>query len=91
MLIKPLVYVRFLDHCQDDSVSIKPIVCEVFGILKKEDKIAWYVCPWVCDYNLNDSNTDCYCILKSTMIEYRQIKTKGRTYGKKNESRHRRS
>lgn len=85
-VIRPLVYLRFLDHASGSATEVKPIMCELFGILKKEDSISYQVVSWICDFNLNDSNSDGYCILKSAVLEYREIDTNGgRTYGKANE------
>lgn len=84
-VVKPLIYLRFLDHSSGAANEVKPIVCELFGILKKEDDVSYQVVSWICDFNLNDSNSDGYCILKSAVLEYREIDTNGgRTYGKAN-------
>lgn len=90
-VVKPLVYCRFLDHASGPSNEVKPIVCEVFGILKKEDRDVYHIVSWICDFNLNDSNSDGYCILKSAVLEYREIDTQGGRRAGKNAKRHQRS
>lgn len=86
--IAPLVYARFYDHMQDSAPEAKPIVCEVFGILKSDDGLSLVICPWICNFNLSDPNSDAYCILKSTVLEYRQIDLKEGRNASPNEKRY---
>lgn len=71
-----LVYIRFLDHAAGPADSTIPIPCEVFGILREENKDAYTVVSWVCDSNLRDSNSDAYCILKRVVLEYKVLEVK---------------
>jgi hypothetical protein len=68
-----LVYLRFLDHSAGPADTTQPIICEVFGILRDENKDAYMVASWICDTNLRDANTDIYCILKKVVLEYRVL------------------
>ena len=76
-----LVYIRFYDHFTEDEVenldSIRPTVCEVVGWLIKEDDKYYYVSNWVS----RDVKTvyDISGILKSTVIEFRELKLSGNT------------
>lgn len=72
----PLVHVVFLDHCMGAANMIAPIQCEAFGILRNEDKHAYYVMSWICDKDLYDSDTEGYCILKKDVIEMKKIRGK---------------
>jgi hypothetical protein len=69
-----LVYLSFWDHSEAPANEPGAVKCEVFGVLKNEDDLCYYVCPWICDYDLGDSNTDMYCILKSTVLDYKRLK-----------------
>jgi hypothetical protein len=71
--ICPLVYIKFYDHVSGSADNIKPIVCEMFGILRSEDALCYTVCAWICEFNLSDPNTDAYCILKSTVLEFEYL------------------
>lgn len=67
------VYLKFYDHCLDTPENAKPIICEVFGILYKQDKQAYYITSWVCNSNLKDHNNETYCILKSTVLDLQEL------------------
>lgn len=69
----PIVYCRFLDHVSSSSEISAPFTCEVFGVLWKQDKNAYYVVSWIAENRLEDNNSECYCILKSTVLELRQL------------------
>lgn len=70
----PLVSLTFKDHCFDGGDSIEPIECTVMGALYKEDKDAYYIVSWVAGNNPNDSNSDCYAILKSAVTTFHMWK-----------------
>lgn len=70
---RQLVYIKFWDHASGPSNDTAPIMCEVFGILKEENKLAYTVVSWICSGNLGDPNSDCYCILKSAVLTYRVL------------------
>ncbi len=72
-VIKPLVYLRYWDHAADNAQDVKPIICEVFGILKCEDDLCYTVVSWIANYNLDDYNSDGYAIIKSAVVEFRII------------------
>jgi len=68
-----LVWLRFLDHSSGSGDSHSLIPCEVFGILKHEDETTYTVCSWICDYDLSSPDTDAYCVIKSAVIEYKEL------------------
>jgi len=66
----PIVCIRFLDHTFHDGEpeQAAPLECEVYGVLWREDKKAYYVATWISEQNLLNSNNDTYCILKSAVL-----------------------
>jgi hypothetical protein len=73
-----LVYLKFWDHCMGTADSLAPIECEVFGILKGQDDLAYYVISWICEANLSDPDSEGYCILKSTVVKLKVLDEGGR-------------
>lgn len=70
----PVVCIEFHDHCMDTTSDLKkPIYCQVFGVLYKEDELAYYVASWICDREVESANTEGFCILKSTVIRKHRI------------------
>jgi hypothetical protein len=68
----PIVHVEFYDHAQDDGdVALAKI--DLYGILVKEDKRAYYIASWIAD-NIVDHNTDCYAVLKHKGLRIRRLK-----------------
>jgi len=70
----PLYLIKFYDHCQTTGDNLNVIECEVVGYLIKEDNIAYYIASWVCDSTVNQSNTEVFGILKSTIIKKKKLK-----------------
>lgn len=70
---RTLLYLKFWDHYQTDTDDARPIICEVFGVLWKEDALSYYVLSWICDGELQNSNNEVFVILKSTVVEKRRL------------------
>lgn len=68
-----IVWMEFWDHCSGPADSTDVVKCQMVGILRNETKLAYYVVPWVCASNLRDINSEVYCILKSTVLKYKEI------------------
>jgi|GEM_PF-6180235 hypothetical protein len=62
-----LVGVRFWDHSMGSGDSLGPILCELLGLLYKEDKHCYYVCSWICGKDPKDPNSEGFSVLKSTV------------------------
>ncbi len=73
MKLPKLVAIQFYDHCMGDA-NVKPIPCEVLGLLHKEDDLAYYVASWIAD-KVIDHNTEQFVILKSTVIKVLKVRT----------------
>lgn len=69
----PLVYVKFDDHCMGSGKDPVPFACEVFGILRNEDAKAYYIVSWVSDGELESDDSEGYCILKSTVLKFKEL------------------
>jgi hypothetical protein len=69
-----LVHLTFWDHVQASGDNAEPIKCELVGWLYKESKIAYYLASWICEENINNPNSECYVILKSTVTKKRVVK-----------------
>lgn len=71
----PIVSMRFWDHIHEegDVENARPMECEVFGVLWKEDKLSYFVSSWVCSGSIFNSNTETFVILKSTIIDIRRL------------------
>ena len=72
MKTSKLVHLKFLDHAYFSGYEAKPLECEVFGRLYKEDKDAYYIATWISDGILDD-NTEQYVILKSAVTKKKII------------------
>ena len=72
------VYVRFWDHVHSTPSEAVPLLCEVFGVLAKEDERAIYVHSWVCQRSLGDDNNEVFCIIKSTIEEFSELRRAAR-------------
>ena len=70
------IHITFWDHAQCSGDDNRAIKCEAIGILYKEDKLCYYICSWICDRKVKDNNSDCYSILKSTVIRKKYLKDK---------------
>lgn len=68
----PVVWVEFLDHAHQTGslLEFSPCKCEVFGVLYKEDKTAYYVASWVTGSDITDDNNEAFCILKSAVTAF---------------------
>lgn len=65
----PLVGFKFYDHSMSDVNRLEPFVCSVIGWLYAEDKLYYHIATWVCNGQMLDSDTECFHILKSTIVE----------------------
>jgi hypothetical protein len=67
-----IVKITFLDHCHGIGSETDLMPCEVFGVLYKEDKKAYYVACWIGDGEI-DENTDTYAIAKCVVGEVKVL------------------
>jgi hypothetical protein len=70
----PLVHISFLDHAMDTSDKAAPIECDVFGVLYKEDKKAYYVASWVCGKDPFDHNSETFVVVKMPGVKIKRLK-----------------
>lgn len=77
-VFRKAVYLVAWDHSLDQAPKSAPIKIEIFGILWKEDKLCYYILPWICNGTLEDENNECYAILKSTVISKQELVIKGK-------------
>lgn len=68
-----MVWCLFWDHCSGPADSTDPVKCEIVGILRNKTKLAYYIVPWICEANLSSSNSDVYCILRSSVIKFKEV------------------
>lgn len=61
---KQLVVVTFWDHYETNGEDIRLIKCEVPGFLVGEDDKAIYLVYWLCDNEINNTNTDIIALVK---------------------------
>lgn len=60
-------HIKFLDHVKDD---VTPILCNVFGVVVREDEISIVVAYWEVEHDDADivhANREVLSILKSTI------------------------
>lgn len=69
----PIVHVEFYDHNQSRGDDMGVAKIDLYGVLIKEDKQAYYVASWVCD-SVIDHNSDCYTILKHKGLKIKRLK-----------------
>lgn len=68
----PLVVVEFLDHYYSDSAGEAKedgLVCFCAGFLYKETARALWLLPWIAPTAGIKENSECYVILKSTILK----------------------
>lgn len=68
-----LVRIDFLDHSQCQGPAIL-IPCTVFGLLYEEHPLAYLVCTWVSDGEVDGMNSETYAILKHEGIKVDRIR-----------------
>lgn len=83
-----VVHIRFWDHLSSNAKELEPCICETVGVLREETKLAYWIISWIYNSNLGDENSEGYCILKSTVLEYNQLEVSNEA---KNERRYKRS
>lgn len=71
-----ILYLRFWDHTSNNAEDLDCGIAEAMGILREETDIAYYIVAWVWNSNLSDSNSEGYCILKSTVLECIELERK---------------
>ena len=69
----PVVHVEFMDHAMGTSDEVKPIKCEVFGVLYKETPEAYYVASWICGSDPFNHNSETFCIIKHKSTKLRRL------------------
>ena len=74
---KPFVAcIKFYDHSMvngNETQDLEPIICEVYGVIYKETKLAYYIASWVTN-GILDHNTEQFVILKSAVLKVRRLK-----------------
>lgn len=73
MKLPAIVCIQFYDHCMFSGAHSDPIQCEVFGVLHKETKHAYYIASWVADGKIED-NSEQYCILKGVVKSVKRLR-----------------
>lgn len=68
----PIVHIRCLDHSHSDGDSIRLLPIDVFGVLLKEDKQAYYIASWLAD-GVVDQNAECFSILKHKGLKLKRV------------------
>ena len=71
---KKLVIVTFLDHAMTDGTDITPAKCEAVGYLIKEDKDAIYLATWICEEEINTSDTELFAIIKHPSLRIKRVR-----------------
>lgn len=66
----------FWDHCLTTGDEAKPIKCEAYGLLYRKTNLAYYLCSWLCNNTLGDSNSEITVVLKSAVIKMEELETK---------------
>lgn len=70
------VRIVFWDHSSGSAADLTLCKCEVWGVLREENDLAYIVISWICDEDLKEANSDAYCILKSSVILYQELEVK---------------
>lgn len=75
MKLPQMAIIKFLDHCKYSGKvdDVKPLQCELVGVIYKQDKLCYYVATWLAD-GVVDDNTEHYVILKSVVTKLIPIK-----------------
>lgn len=58
------VVINFLDHVDSTADKAGVSHCEAYGVLLKEDDIAYYIMPWISDGETKSHNSNVYTIIK---------------------------
>lgn len=77
-LLGQIVHIRFLDHSMSSKHSAEPVVCNVFGIITKEDANHYQVTTWAVEQDEEgaDMNDECFSIVKGTILAMNILKKK---------------
>ena len=70
----PIVHISFNDHSMDTSDNAAPVKCDVFGVLYKEDKVAYYIATCVCGGDPTDGNSETFVVVKQPGIKIKRLK-----------------
>lgn len=70
-----LVHIRFFDHSAGIKQEIRPILCNVFGLVTKEDKLHYEITTWAVEECEESQaiNNECFCILKGAIVEMTKL------------------
>lgn len=71
---RPIVYIKFLDHAMGNGETIGPCECEIVGWLREETNKHYIVVSWITDGNPESHNSECYCIVKGTVLQFKKLK-----------------
>jgi hypothetical protein len=55
--------------------AAEPVLCNVFGVITKEDDVHFQITTWAVeqDEEGSDMNDECFCIVKSAVVQMRQL------------------
>lgn len=67
-------HLRFLDHAMCTGNKPSAAVCDVFGMVVKVDKFCYFLASWICENEMDSPDTECFAIVKSTILEKRRLK-----------------
>jgi hypothetical protein len=77
-IIGQIVHIRFYDHSQSAKHCAEPVICNVFGIVTKEDESHYQITSWAVEQDQEgaDMNDECFSIVKGTIIAMNTLKKK---------------
>jgi hypothetical protein len=73
-LKKSAIAVQFWDHCTGSDPHLKPIMCEVIGIVLYEDDLYIRIASWVCNAEVDNPNNELFVVLKSCIIRRKRLR-----------------
>lgn len=69
-----LVEVTFLDHAMVTGDQVGPISCKAVGWLIGSDKQCIYLASWICNNEVDSSDTECFTIVKHKGLVVRRLR-----------------
>ena len=67
-----VVYIQFWDHAHWSGARVRPILCEVTGVIVGEDDVSYQIAVWICDRRIDD-NAEQFAVIKGAIIEMRRL------------------
>lgn len=72
MIVGKVYRITFLDHVSDDG-DAKPARCDLWGQVSNIHEDYVTVICWLTDHGEDPGESDAYAILRSTIIEYKEL------------------